>query len=199
MTVGRSGVLTIAAWVGFILGAGSCGRSGLDAAFGTAYATTGSAGSGGEATGQAGASGGASGGLSGSAGTPSLQPIPCGNGSCTAGTQICCVQQGRRNQTETCISAGAPCDSGASVGCISGGSCGAGQVCCESLLTPATMCVTAQACVVEPGLILCDVNADCPSTAPHCCQTDGPGVCAAQACPAGGGPQGPDGVGGPQD
>ena len=199
--------LLMVAWLGLVLGAAGCGRSELDAPFGTTYATTGSAanvdptgtgtaGNGGTGSG----AGGAPGVPPGASTPPSLTPIPCGDTVCKPGIQICCVQRSRRQQTETCIGANASCDSGASIGCVGSGSCGAGTICCESLLSPMTMCVTAQACVVEPGVILCDVSSDCPASAPHCCQTEGTGICAAQACPAGG-QQGPDGVGvgGPQD
>jgi hypothetical protein len=207
----------------FALGVGavSCGRSELDLGYGTTNVMTGSAGNGGltgaagggqgasgagqigTIAGQAGTNGGQAGtrgGLAGAGGSvASPTPIPCGSTTCTPGVQVCCIQ-GNRRQTETCISAKASCDSGATLGCISGDSCGAGQVCCESLLAPATMCVTPEGCFVQPGVILCAADSDCPATASHCCQADGSGICASQTCPVGGqgGPEG-TGTGGPQD
>jgi hypothetical protein len=195
------------------IGAQGCGRSELDPGFGTTNVTTGVPANDGVAGtgvgadpggGTAGHSGsttghGGSGGAGGASHSPAL--IPCGDGACTPGTEICCVQRVNHRSRETCISAKTSCESGASIACIASSSCGAGQVCCESLLVSATMCLAPQSCLTEPGVILCGTNADCPGLAPHCCQTEGTGICAAQACPAGSGQQGPDGqgVGGPQD
>jgi len=205
--------ISLVAVFALLVGATSCGRSDLDLAYGTTDVVTGSAGSN-SLTGAAGSSSGAAGsagtvagqagtrgGLAGSSGgLAGAAPIPCGSTTCSPGIQICCIQGNRRQTSETCISAQASCDSGASLGCVSGDSCGAGQVCCESLLASATMCLTPEVCVVQPGVILCAADADCPRTASHCCQAEGSGICAAQACPVGGG-AGPGGTGsgGPQD
>jgi hypothetical protein len=167
-----------------------CGRSGLDSGLLPTTAET-SGGADGTGLGPAGAGGA----------TPHrLAPIPCGNGRCESGAQICCVQRQRHRTTETCISATASCDSGASVGCVDATSCSDGEVCCESLLDPATMCAAPQSCVNQPGVILCRDDADCPGFASHCCATEGGDVCAARACPSGP-DQGPggNGEGGPQD
>jgi hypothetical protein len=185
----------------------ACGRSELDLASGsTIYATTGAAGSNGGATSGGSqpspTSAGQGGGVAGASGVvTALTPIPCGDSACTPGTQTCCVQRGRRQNVETCISAKSSCDSGASIGCFDVSSCSIGQVCCASILTAATMCVAPESCVTEPGVILCRSSSDCPRSSAHCCDSDGTGICAAQPCPSGAGQQGPDGPGGggPQD
>ena len=165
--------------------ASACGRTDIDAGFGVTNITTGAGG----ADGVIGAAGnGVPAGTGGVPGAPmSRAPIPCGNATCAPETQICCVREQRRGSSETCIKATETCTSGASVGCLTGASCGAGQVCCESLLSPATTCAAPDACLRTPGVILCAADKDCPSITSHCCQTDNGGICSAQACPAGGG------------
>jgi len=189
----------------------ACGRTGLDQGFDTTNVTAGNAGAAvgvsGIGNGESGAAGnvgdtsGQGGGAGNSARPPTAMAIPCGDSACTPGAQICCLQRGRRRDSATCIDANASCDSGASIGCLTAASCGAGQVCCESLLAAATMCVAPGDCFTEPGIILCQSSADCPPSASHCCDAEGSGVCAAQRCPSGGGQRGPggDGAGGPQD
>jgi hypothetical protein len=168
-----------------------CGRTEIDDGFALIDVTSGGAGSGttGTSTSATGGQGGATtapGGHGGAAAVPRAAPIPCGTTSCTPGAQICCVQESRRGNSETCLAAAAVCQGGASVGCLDSSSCGSGQVCCESLLASSTECAAADACLQMPGVILCRAAADCPSVAPHCCPTENGGICAAQACPAGG-------------
>jgi len=178
----------------------SCGRSPLDLpAAGTIGVTTGSAGSAGP-TGAAGGSGGsmnggAGGGSSGANGgtgaSETATPIPCGNTGCVSGKQICCVT-GDRGGQQSCISVAATCPAGAaSIACVDNSACGAGQICCELLLTPATACSAPDACVASPGVILCGTDADCPALAPHCCQTRDASICSARACSAGSSDNGP--------
>ena len=160
------------------------GNSGVTAGAGT-KGTGGNAGSAaGIGSAQAGSSGDATGGAHVGA------PIPCGNSSCIPGVEICCVQQSRRGNTESCIKATDTCQGGASVGCFDKSSCGSDQICCESLLVPSTECTVPDACFRMPGVILCGADAECPAIASHCCLTENGGICAAQPCPAGNGTSG---------
>jgi hypothetical protein len=180
-----------------------CGRTELDlSGVGTTAVTTGAAGNGGAAGVAGGTTGAADGSFAsrpagagaGGRAASSPTPIPCGSITCTSGRQICCVAgEGRRSQ-ETCIAAGAICEpEAASIGCVDGSGCGAGDVCCESLLAPTTMCAAPESCLRAPGVILCGADADCPALAPHCCQAQDVGICSGQVCPAGGGgDNGPD-------
>jgi hypothetical protein len=189
---------------GILMFGASCGRSPLDLPpAGTIGVTTGSAGgtattgaageSAGSMNGGAGAGGGSGGANGGAGASGTATPIPCGNTECVSGKQICCVTGDRRGQ-QSCISAGAICPSAAaSIACVDNSACGAGQICCERLLTPATVCSAPDACVASPGVILCGADADCPALAPHCCQTRGAGICSTMPCPVGGGDNGPPG------
>jgi hypothetical protein len=187
-------VLTIGltVWIG-------CGRTELDlAGGGTIPVTTGSpnetttpgqsGGAGSPGSSAAGEGAGRPPAIAGAAGSPAPTPIPCGNGACTAGKQICCLSGSGRRRQETCIDAGATCPQDAvSLACVDGSSCATGTVCCETLLVPATMCLAPDACSRSPGVIICRGDTDCPVLAPHCCQTEDASVCSAQACPAGSG------------
>jgi hypothetical protein len=195
--------------IGAIVATLGCGRTEIDGGFGVTNVTAGTAGTAvpidgggnngatagtgtkgaGGNTGGAGGTGSAQGGSSGGAagGSHAGAPIPCGNGSCIPGLEICCVQQSRRGNSESCIKATDTCQGGASVGCIDKSSCGSDQICCESLLMPSTQCTVSDACFRMPGVILCGADAECPAIAPHCCLTESGGICAAQACPAGSG------------
>jgi hypothetical protein len=161
-----------------------CGRSGLD--FGVPSTTNvtvaGAAGMGG--TGGDGSSGAGAGGLSGGTGgsgqegpAPGVQPtqIPCGNTACTSGTEQCCITGAGRRATAACVPVQTVCPVGAgSIGCIDNSACGAGEVCCESLLSPVTSCLAPESC---------GGDTDCPSLASHCCQAESVGICSAQSCP----------------
>jgi hypothetical protein len=135
------------------------------------------------AMGRAGANG-ARGGAAGSStggtgGQPPPIPIPCGTTTCQPGTQSCCLQA---NGGSMCINAGATCPGGASIGCLEGAACGAGNFCCLSLLGGASTCAPAQVCSFAGGVILCASSAQCPSTTPNCCRLGQVGVCRAQTC-----------------
>jgi hypothetical protein len=156
--------------------AGACGRSPLDDS--PLGATNVTVGTGTDSTsGEPGSAGPAS-----RPRTPT--PIPCGNGSCTSGEQICCVQGQGRRRREQCVSASQGCPSAsASVACVDATGCGQGLVCCESLLMAGTSCEAAESCLRAPGVALCGSDADCPAIAAHCCDLEGTGVCSAVSCP----------------
>jgi hypothetical protein len=150
-------------------GATACGRTELDIVPDDGGAGPGGAGG---AAGRGGA-----GGVTGSGGQTPV-PVPCGQGSCVPGTQICCIQ----GNTQTCIPAQAPC-AGASFSCLDGAACGGGNFCCLSLTGGSTSCTTQQLCGPAAGVFLCASDAHCPSTAPRCCRVGATGVCSTQSCP----------------
>jgi hypothetical protein len=172
------------------LGLGGAGGAGGAGAAGAGGAATGMGGG----RGGAGGAGGAASGVDAGAGAGGRgvgvgqTPIPCGTATCTPGAQVCCFDRANGRATETCISAQAVCRSGESVACLDASGCGAGQICCATVLGASTTCTTAETCERAPGLILCTADADCPMLAPNCCRP-GPGnggnagICAAQTCP----------------
>jgi hypothetical protein len=81
-----------------------------------------------------------------------------------------------------CISAGASCMGGASIGCLEASACSAGNICCLSLLGGATSCVTSATCTFAGGVVLCSGPSQCPNTARNCCRFGQVGVCRAQSC-----------------
>jgi hypothetical protein len=77
-----------------------------------------------------------------------------------------------------CIDAQATCG-GASLNCVNGGACSAGNICCLSLLGGEASCVAPTVCNFAGGLILCASPSECPSTAPACCRFRIAGICQA--------------------
>jgi hypothetical protein len=188
----RSIFVVVGLVLAWMLSSSSCGRLALDPGVDLAVATGGEAGtSAGRQGGRGGAGGGggaATGGTRGSGGAPQMPtPIPCGPASCTPRTQTCCIQRTNGRRQATCVASAAACASGVTIACVDSSACAAGQVCCESVLGATTACSDPEPCALSPGLILCSGDTDCPTFAPHCCQTDGGGICAAMTCPAGGG------------
>jgi hypothetical protein len=198
--------LLVTATLAAALASPGCGRTELDTTFGTTPISVG--GANGSPTGGTGGRGGGGGTTSGSGGRPATTgaagnggtarpttPIPCGAASCASATEICCVQRRMNGRGgPACIPAQTMCPSGVSLACVDSSACAAGQVCCEPIIgATGTACADPETCLRTPGVILCSSSADCPSVAPHCCATEDGGLCAAQACPAGGG--GPAGGG----
>jgi hypothetical protein len=85
--------------------------------------------------------------------------------------------------TGTCIDAGGTCPGGASVGCLDAGSCATGEICCLNAIGLTSACSQPAACMPGTSVVLCGSSAECPSTAPNCCQFQGVGVCLARRCP----------------
>jgi hypothetical protein len=81
-----------------------------------------------------------------------------------------------------CIGATDTCSGGASIGCLEGGACPAGSVCCASLLGGATACAPANVCGFAGGFVLCSAESQCPTATPRCCRLGPLGVCRA-SCP----------------
>ncbi|HEY2900758.1 MAG TPA: hypothetical protein VGL59_09300 [Polyangia bacterium] len=210
-TGGSSGIAGQSGGTGGKPGTGSGGVPGSGG--GAGGAAGGSIGSGGR-PGSGGAAGGAAGGSIGSGGRPGSggavgsggsvgtggrpggsggaaggSGIACGAMTCQASTEACCLQMNNNTRSETCIKAGAICPGGPSIGCL-GGDCGAGNVCCASLLGLSTMCAAPQQCANGLSAVLCGVDSDCPAARSHCCQTAGISTCSAAACGGGGGPGG---------
>ena len=165
--------------------AGATGRGGTGG--GGTTGTAGATGRGGVAgtspTGRGGAAGtsptgrgGIGGG--GTTGTGGATLIPCGQTTCVAGVQACCFQMG----TARCIQATETCPGGASISCLDGSACTAGNVCCLSLLAGQATCVGPPVCGFAGGVVLCSSAAQCPDTAPNCCRFGQVGVCRAQGC-----------------
>jgi hypothetical protein len=185
--------LLLAVAVAVALGAVACGRSDLDLGQPTNLpALAGAAGADG-----VGGAGGHAGAPSGTAGAD----IPCGDTTCRAGLEVCCVRFDGGQSVSSCIAAGAACPSGATIGCLDTPSCRAGDgsaagnlVCCLSPETLSTSCEPALACLPNPrspGLILCGTDAECPSLLAHCCGAGGLKVCLPGACVGPGGGPGP--------
>ncbi|HVU53390.1 MAG TPA: hypothetical protein VHL80_22050, partial [Polyangia bacterium] len=180
------------------------GLAGFTGAAGTGSVGTGAAGS--FVTGAAGAivgAAGTSGTTTGSAGVAGTSLIPCGQMSCLAGKQECCIQLLGGAPTPSCIPAGQTCGAGVSLTCTSSGQCGDGQSCCASAAMLSTTCEPAMLCLATTGIALCQTDAECPPSAQSCCPLGGIGVCRARACgrgggggPAGGGPPGGGPAGG---
>jgi len=96
------------------------------------------------------------------AGPPPPAPIQCGNSSCNAQTQVCCVTFNGQNVSETCTAQG-QCN-GAALSCTSAASCPSNEVCC------ATLTQQQQSADCEPQCQggfqhpqLCATTAECPS------------------------------------
>jgi hypothetical protein len=139
--------------------------------------------SGGGSTGSAGVTGGGGSGTGGATGAGAMSGgITCGGKTCAAGTETCCVQTVGGNLLNTCIANGAPCVGGGNVGCVAGG-CGAGSVCCLSLVGMVTGCSSAAQCSDGVSTILCKGNADCPADRRFCCPAIGINLCRSYGCP----------------
>jgi hypothetical protein len=196
-TTGTAGVTGAAGAAGVTGVAGTTGSAGHPGAAGTtgAAGVTGSAGRPGAAgtTGAAGRPGGGPGGTGG-APPPPPTPIPCGNTTCTPGTQTCCIRFQNGAAGASCIGAHDTCQAGTTIGCIDTPSCGPGSICCLSTQMLSTNCNRPAACLLSPGLILCSADSECPGLLPHCCGIGNLRICRAQAC--GGGGPGPGGGGG---
>jgi len=176
-TAGRGGTTGIA---------GRGGTTGTGAVGGTTGiagrgGTTGVAGRGGVGGfGAFGGSGGVGGfgAIGGTGGQPPPPPIPCGATVCAPVMEACCVQ----SSGSTCIPVGKTCPGGATIGCLEGSSCTAGNVCCLSLIGGATTCAPPTVCDFAGGLVLCTSTAQCPSTAPSCCRFGQTGICRPMSC-----------------
>jgi predicted outer membrane repeat protein len=173
-------------------GAASEGAAGASAGPGEAGApgTTGAAGS----TTTAGAAGatmtGAAGGpgMTGAAGATAVPPpmrIPCGAETCTFGTQTCCARLQNGAPTASCIAATDSCQGGLSFSCSNTAECGGGAVCCVSTRSLSTTCEQPVACVLSPGIILCNSDADCPGLLGNCCGGGNMKICGPRACNGG--------------
>jgi hypothetical protein len=164
---------------GATAGIGEPGAPGTAGAAGT-IATTGTAGA--TMTGAAGAPA-----MTGVAGAPAMPPpmrIPCGAETCTFGTQTCCARLQNGAPMATCIAATDSCQGGLSFSCSSTAECGGGAVCCVSTRSLSTTCEQPVACVLSPGIILCDSDADCPGLIGNCCGRGNMKFCA-RACNGG--------------
>jgi len=81
-----------------------------------------------------------------------------------------------------CIDAQSTCPGGASISCLNGAACSAGNICCLSLLGGAASCVTPSTCSFAGGIILCSSSSECPATAPNCCGFGTAAICRPRAC-----------------
>ena len=182
-TAGRGGTTGAGATGGTTGLAGRGGTTGLAGRGGTTGAgaiggTTGVAGRGGT-TGVAGRGGfGGTGAVGGFGGTLGPVRVPCGQTTCTPVTEACCLQ----STGAMCIKTGEMCPGGATIGCIEGSTCSAGNVCCLSLLGGATTCAPSMVCDFAGGVILCSSAEQCPSTAPTCCAFGTLGICRPMSC-----------------
>jgi len=96
------------------------------------------------------------------AGPPPPGPIQCGNTTCNAQTQVCCVTFNGQNVNETCTAQG-QCN-GASLSCTSASSCPNGEVCCATLTQQqqSSQCQTqCQGGFQHPQL--CASDGECPN------------------------------------
>ena len=166
-------------------GAALEGAAGASAGIGEAGApgTTGAAGT----TATTGAAGAAMTGAAGATAVPTPMRIPCGAESCTFGTQICCARLQNGAPMATCIAATDSCQGGLSVSCSNTAECGDGAVCCVSTRSLSTTCEQPVACVLSPGIILCNSDADCPRLLGNCCGRGNMKICGPRACSGRGG------------
>lgn len=165
-------------------GTGEAGAPGTTGAAG-ATTTTGTAGA--TMTGAAGAMTGTAGapamtGAAGSTVAPGPMGIPCGAQACVSGTQTCCARLQNGVPSATCIAVTDSCQGGASFACSSTAECGGGAVCCVSARSLATSCEQPVACLLSPGVILCNSDADCPGLVGNCCGQGNLKICRARAC-----------------
>jgi len=158
---------------------GTTGAAGTTATTGTAGATmTGAAGA--TMTGSAGAP--AMTGAAGSTVPPGPTVIPCGAQTCASGKQTCCARLQNGIPSATCIAVTDSCEGGASFACSSTAECGGGSVCCVSARSLSTSCEQPVACLLSPGVILCNSDADCPGLVGNCCGQGNLKICRARAC-----------------
>ena len=159
-----------------------CGRTSLDdgviSGGGDLGGTSGAGGRGGT-SGKAG--GGSSMGGSAGVGGIGVVGIPCGAGTCAAGSQVCCTRFVNGQTSQSCVAANNPnaCLGGSSAACIGGSSCPAAQVCCVSINTLSTSCAPPAQCANGTQFVLCANDAACPGTLPACCVIQAPalGIC----------------------
>ena len=169
---GRGGTTGTAGVTGRGGTTGTAGVTGRGGTTGTAGVTGRGGAAGTSPTGRGGIGGG------GTTGTGGATQIPCGQTTCVAGVQACCFQMG----TTRCIQATEICPGGATISCLDGSACAAGNVCCLSLLVGQATCVGPQVCGFAGGVVLCSSAAQCPATAANCCRFGQVGVCRAQGC-----------------
>jgi len=183
---------------------GGVGSDGGVPGTGGGGATTGSGGSGGVAGGGGGVDAG--GGFAGfpgndagfpmrdAGGRPDVRPVDappsspgrttCGNTSCDAETQSCCIGT---SGTARCTAKDAFC-AGASLSCDEKADCPGGtQYCCASSSGggfPRATC--AMTCSGMGSAVLCRSGADCPGSQPNCCGLSGMGltvfICSRMPC-----------------
>jgi hypothetical protein len=94
--------------------------------------------------------------------------------TCDAATQTCCISA----NGAMCIDAQGTCP-GLGVGCVNSSACGAGNVCCLSLVGGASSCVTPAVCNFAGGVVLCSAPVQCPAATPSCCRFGPLGLCSA--------------------
>ena len=164
-------------------GAASEGAAGASVGIGEAGApaTTGAAGT----TTTTGAAGATMTGAAGAPAVPTPMRIPCGAESCTFGTQTCCARLQNGAPTASCIAATDSCQGGLSFSCSNTAECGGGAVCCVSTRSLSTTCEQPVACVLSPGIILCNSDADCPGLLGNCCGGGNMKICGPRACNGG--------------
>ncbi|MBA3452249.1 MAG: hypothetical protein H0T42_04015 [Deltaproteobacteria bacterium] len=102
----------------------------------------------------------------------------CGAGGTCTGSQQCCVDG---DNPPRCIPAGDTCPNGYGALCDGLADCQSGDVCCDGAL------VYCRAACEELAYRICTLDADCPSSEPHCCFGDAGaavpwGTCAFRAC-----------------
>lgn len=165
-------------------GGGSLGTGGGSGGRGAAPGTGGITGGG-----APGATGGLSGGGtsgSGGNGIPASTPglVPCGDQSCTAELEMCCLGASSGGAGSRCVRAGNPCP-GAALACDEPADCTTG-VCCGSVMVPTSPstptllsgCVPRGTCAPAPfRFVFCRRNSDCGPDAPVCCSVQGLTVC----------------------
>jgi hypothetical protein len=91
---------------------------------------------------------------------PDAQSVACGDAGCNVGTQQCCVDSAGGTRGMQCGSASEVCP-GTSALCDGPADCQHGDQCCADGST--VFC--DKAC----DQYACQVDSDCPLTAPHCC------------------------------
>ena len=156
------------ALLGVALVAAACGRTGFDE---PVMVVVGSDGGGGQ------------GGATCATGSPKPASISCGSQSCNPASQVCCAGLVSTGVQTNCSAAALPCAPGEyTLACKSSASCSCGNVCCVSLGAMRTSCVPPASCTSPTGFVACQVDADCPATAPGCCLTPIVGVCGVSAC-----------------